>query len=106
MYHPQNTEIASITLHFWYRFVSWLEDLEPYEFRDHKTNDFANQLLRLLTICTSLMRYPPDIDSLTEDRVEDIIRDRYYVSDTVEDCCRLLGGHVVLQNLGTQLQEE
>ena len=106
MYHPQNTEIASITLHFWYRFVSWLEDLEPYEFRDHKTNDFANQLLRLLTICTSLMRYPPDINSLTEDRVEDIIRDRYYVSDTVEDCCRLLGGHVVLQNLGTQLQEE
>mmetsp|Transcript_21609 Transcript_21609/g.44535 ORF Transcript_21609/g.44535 Transcript_21609/m.44535 type:complete len:1079 (-) Transcript_21609:1083-4319(-) len=99
-------EIASITLHFWYRFVSWLEDLEPYEFRDHKTNDFANQLMRLLSICTSLMRYPPDIDSLTEDRVEDIHRERYYVSDTVEDCCRLLGGHIVLQSLGSRLQEE
>ena len=99
-------EIASITLHFWYRFVSWLEDLEPYEFRDHKINDFSDQLLRLLSICTSLMRYPPDIDSLSEDRVDDIHRDRFYVADSVEDCCRLMGGHVVLQNVGNRLQEE
>lgn len=99
-------EIANITLHFWYRFVSWLESLEPLEYRYHMIDHYTPQLLRLLSICTLLLRYPPDVDSLPDDRIDDIQRDRYYVADTVEDCCRLLGGHIVLRNLGERLKAE
>lgn len=99
-------EIANITLHFWYRLVSWLEGLEPLEYRYHMIDHYAPQLLRLLSTCTLLLRYPSDIDSLPEDRIDDVVRDRQYVADTVEDCCRLLGGHVVLQNLGVPLKAE
>ena len=69
-------------------------------------DQYASQLLRLLSICSSLLCYPADIDTLTEDRVEDINRERYFVAETVEDCCRLLGGHAVLLNLGKRLKEE
>mmetsp|Transcript_5376 Transcript_5376/g.15682 ORF Transcript_5376/g.15682 Transcript_5376/m.15682 type:complete len:1111 (-) Transcript_5376:959-4291(-) len=99
-------EIANITLHFWYKFVSWLESLEPLEYRYHMIDHYTPQLLRLLSTCTLLLRYPVDIDSLPDDRVDDVQRDRYYVSDVIEDCCRLLGGHVVLRNVGDRLKEE
>jgi transportin-3 len=52
------------------------------------------------------MKYPPDFAELSEDRVEDINRDRFYVSETVDDCCSLLGGQVVMLRLGNLLQAE
>lgn len=101
------TEIASITLHFWYRMVLDLESMEPYDLRQELVDRYTVQLLQLIDICTSsLMRYPPNIDDLSEDRVDDLHRDRFYVSETVEDCCRLLGGQAVLQRLGSLLQNE
>jgi transportin-3 len=100
-------EIASITLHFWYRMVLDLEAVEPYEYRQDLVDRYTPHLLKLIDICTvSLMRYPPNFDDLAEDRVDDIIRDRLYLSETVEDCCRLLGGHIVLQQLGNLLRNE
>lgn len=102
---PDN-DIASITLNFWYQFITGLEDIEPYEYRQMQIDNFAPQIDKLVLICTSLLRYPDDIDSLLEDRVDDIHRNRFYVTDTLEDCCRLLGGHVVLQSIGTRLQQE
>lgn len=102
---PDN-DIASITLNFWYQFITGLEDIEPYEYRQMQIDNFAPQIHKLVLICTSLLRYPEDIDSLLEDRVDDIHRNRFYVTDTLEDCCRLLGGHVVLQSIGTRLQQE
>lgn len=101
------TEIASITLHFWYRMVLDLESVEPYDVRQELVDRYTLHLLQLIDTCTSsLMRYPQNIDDLSEDRVDDVHRDRFYVSETVEDCCRLLGGQVVLQRLGNLLQNE
>ncbi|CAJ1966823.1 unnamed protein product [Cylindrotheca closterium] len=101
------TEIASITLHFWYRMVLDLESVDPYDVRQELVDRYATQLLNLIDICTSsLMKYPEDYNDLAPDRVDDLERDRFYVSETVEDCCRLLGGQIVLQRLGHLLQTE
>jgi len=102
---PDN-EIANMTLHFWYRFVSWLESLEPYEYRQYQIDRYTPQLTRLVIICTNLMRYPDDIESLMDDRIDDIQKHRDHVADTLEDSCRLLGGDLVLLKLGERLQEE
>ncbi|KAL7479407.1 hypothetical protein ACHAW6_005139 [Cyclotella cf. meneghiniana] len=99
-------EIAGITLHFWYKFVMGLEDLEPYEYRQIKIDTFAPQLVRLLAIFTSLLRFPVGVEDLSSDRVDDIEGIRLYFADTLEDCCRLLGGEAVLQTVGGPLQEE
>ncbi|KAL7536651.1 hypothetical protein ACHAXR_009842 [Thalassiosira sp. AJA248-18] len=99
-------EIAGITLHFWYRFVMGLEELEPFEYRQIKIDSFAPQLTRLLAICTHLLRYPVGVEDLSPDRLDDIEGIRLYFCDTIEDCCRLLGGEVVLRATGDPLQEE
>ncbi len=99
-------EIATITLHFWYRFVSWLEDLFPYEFRQYKIDCFTEQILKLVSNCTTLLQYPKDIDSLFQDKIDDINRVRFSVSDTIGDCCRLLGSNAVLQKIGESLHVE
>ena len=100
------TEIATITLFFWCRFVSCLEDMEPYEYRQLQIDNFSRQIMKLVTTCTSLLRLPEDIDSLPDDRIDDIHKNRFYVSDTLEDCCRLMGDDVILKNIGTILVKE
>jgi transportin-3 len=101
------TDIASITLHFWYRLVVDLEQSEPFEFRQDLVDNYAPYLLRLIdACCNNLLRYPSNLEDLSDDRVDDIHRDRFYVAETIEDCCRLLGGHVVLERLGTKMREE
>ncbi|KAL3777251.1 hypothetical protein ACHAW5_008543 [Stephanodiscus triporus] len=102
---PDN-EIAGITLHFWYRFVVGLEELEPFEYRQIKIDSFAPQLTRLLDVCTRLLRYPAGVEDLSPDRLDDIEGIRAYFADTIEDCCRLLGGDAVLRAMGDPLQEE
>ena len=99
-------EIASITLHFWYRFVIGLEELEPFEYRQIKIDSFAEQLTRLLSICTNLLKYPEGVEDLSADRLDDIEVNRSYFADTVDDCCRLLGGDAVLRNVGSALEKE
>mmetsp|Transcript_833 Transcript_833/g.1438 ORF Transcript_833/g.1438 Transcript_833/m.1438 type:complete len:1018 (+) Transcript_833:1952-5005(+) len=102
---PDN-DIATITLHFWYRFVSCLEDTEPYEYRQLQIDNYTPQIIKLVSTCISLLRYPSDIDELSGDRIDDIDRNRFYVNDTLEDCCRLLGGDMVLRTIGELLQKE
>jgi transportin-3 len=99
-------EIAGITLHFWYRFVVGLEELEPFEYRQVKIDSFAPQLARLLDVCTRLLRYPVGVEDLSPDRLDDIEGTRMYFADTIEDCCRLLGGDAVLRATGDPLQGE
>jgi transportin-3 len=100
-------EISSITLNFWYRMVADLEGIDPFDWRQELVEIYTPQLLRLMDVCVrNLMRYPSDIDDMAEDRVEDFNRHRFYVAETVEDCCRLLGGQVVLERLGTLLRQE
>mmetsp|Transcript_19136 Transcript_19136/g.29181 ORF Transcript_19136/g.29181 Transcript_19136/m.29181 type:complete len:1057 (-) Transcript_19136:2339-5509(-) len=99
-------DIAGITLHFWYRFVMGLEELEPFEYRQIKIDSFSGQLTRLLSICTNLLKYPVGVEDLSADRLEDIEVNRSYFADTIDDCCRLLGGDAVLRNVGGALEEE
>lgn len=99
-------EIAGITLHFWYRFVIGLEELEPFEYRQIKIDSFAPQLTRLLAICIHLLKYPVGVEDLSPDRLDDLEGIRLYFADTIEDCCRLLGGEVVLRATGDPLREE
>mmetsp|Transcript_23554 Transcript_23554/g.65374 ORF Transcript_23554/g.65374 Transcript_23554/m.65374 type:complete len:954 (-) Transcript_23554:96-2957(-) len=103
----QETEISSITLHFWYRMVVDLETIEPYQFRQDLIDRYAPYLLQLIDVCSiNLMKYPSDVSDLSDDEMDDINHNRFYVSETVEDCCRLIGGHVVLDRLGRQLQNK
>lgn len=93
-----DTEIAIITLNFWYRLVMYLELIEPYDLRQELIDTYTPHLLGLIDTCVqSLMRYPTE--EVTEDRLDDIKRQRFYVSETIDDCCRLLGGQVVIQRL-------
>jgi transportin-3 len=99
-------DIACITLHFWYRFVTSLEELEPYEYRQIQIDTYTPILIRLLGVCVHLLQYPMGIEDVSPDRLDDLDNTRLYFSDTIEDCCRLLGGEVVLRALGDPLQEE
>ena len=100
-------EISSITLHFWYRMVVDLETIEPYEFRQDLIDQYTPYLLQLIDMCsTNLMKYPSDASDLSEDELDDVYRNRFYVSETVEDCCRLVGGHTVLDRLGKKLKNQ
>ena len=71
-----------------------------------RIDHYQPYLLRLLQICVTLLKYPADVEDLRQDQIDDMERDRFYVADTVEDCCRLLGGNEVLRNLGERLQQE
>lgn len=100
-------EIAGITLHFWYRLVMELEGMEPFEWRQEVIDNYTSHLLKLVQVCvTNLMRFPADFDEVAEDIVEDLQKHRSYVEETIEDCCRLLGGHGVLQQIGRLLRDE
>jgi transportin-3 len=102
-----DSEIAGITLHFWYRMVMDLEGIEPFEYRQYLIDTYTPQLMKLIDCCVKcLMPYPSDVDEIAEDIVEDLSRHRSYVMETVEDCCRLLGGHNVLHRIGVVFQEQ
>lgn len=93
-------EYASMTLQFWYCFVLELDDLEPYSFRQTVIDGYTDCLLGLVDACGShIMVYD-------EEKSWDEMRHyRMTVSETLEDCCRLLGGTVVLERLASHLQQ-
>ena len=100
-------DIAGITLHFWYRMVMELEQTGPPEWRQELIDLYSTRLLQFVGIAAqNLMKFPKDIAEIAEDHVEDINRHRYYVSETVEDCCRLLGGDAVLSRISELLQQQ
>src|SRR3569832_78298 len=83
-----------------------MEIVEPYDIRQELIDGYTPHLLELLQVCvTSLMPYPKDTVSDDDLLDDDIQRHRFYVSETIEDCCRLLGGHVVLHRLHALLQQ-
>jgi len=104
-----NREVASMTLNFWFRFVHELEIYSGNNLRlqQAKIDHYLPVLVSLVQVCVAnLLLYPSDIDDLRPDQLDDVERDRLYVADTIEDCCRLLGGHEVLRYLGQRLQIE
>jgi transportin-3 len=99
-----DSEIATITLHFWYRLVMDLEVIDPYDWRQELVDIYTPHLLELIQVCVkSLMRYPSE--EISEDRLDDIKRHRFYVAETIEDCCRLLGGQAVIHKLHELLHQ-
>ncbi|GMH87310.1 hypothetical protein TrVE_jg2232 [Triparma verrucosa] len=94
---------ACITMNFWYRFVGGLEVLEPYDFRQQKVDYFYPLLMQLTDVCCSLLVLPEGVES-KEDMDDDVKSNRSYTADTVEDCCRLLGGDAVIVQIGKRLQ--
>lgn len=99
-------EIAGITLHFWYRLTMELEGLEPFEWRQQAIDRYTSHLLKLIDVCVSnLMQFPADVEEVADDVMEDLQKHRSYVEETIEDCCRLLGGQGVLQQIGLLLRD-
>jgi transportin-3 len=94
------TDISGMTLHFWYRFTTQLEEMEPLRLRQELVDSYTPHLLQLSDILLKHLQYPQNVEELSSDRMDDLHRDRYYIGDTLEDCCRLLGGHAVLTQIG------
>ncbi|CAM9473964.1 unnamed protein product [Scytosiphon promiscuus] len=103
--HPDR-EIATIPLYFWYRFCWTLESLEPAELRTARCTMFAQCLVGLIGVLLVLMRYPEDIDELSDDEVDDLKRHRYDVADVLRDVCRILGGVQCLRQVVLLLEQE
>lgn len=105
-----DAEISGMTLTFWYNLVTEIEGLEPYEWRQSVIDNYTPHLLTLIQVCASnLMRYPADFDhssSSTPDATEDLDKHRLCVEETVEDCCRLLGGQLVREQMDRLLREQ
>jgi transportin-3 len=102
-----DVDIASITLHFWYWLVMDSEGIEPYDWRQELVDAYTPHPLQLIDVCaTILMRFPADIEDAPKDRVDEVKRHRFNVGETIEDCCRLLGGQHVLHRIGTHLRLE
>jgi transportin-3 len=94
-------EIATIPLHFWYRFTASLEQVPP----DNRQR-FIPCLSTLVTICLRLMHYPEGYADWPEDRKEDQRRLRYDVADTLEDAARLIGSAACLALIYGKFQQE
>jgi transportin-3 len=103
----RDKEIANITLHFWFRMVVEMEVVEPYDVRQELIDHYTPYLLQFIEMCaTNLMKFPDDLEEAPEDQIDDINRDRFYVAETIEDCCRFVGGQQILEHLGNLLKNE
>jgi transportin-3 len=97
----QERVFASMTLHFWFRFAGELENIASLRRRQELVDSYTPHLLQLLDGLLKHLQYPQHLQELSADRTDDFHRDRYYIGDTLEDCCRLLGGHTVLLRIGS-----
>jgi transportin-3 len=100
-----DASIVSMTFQFWYKFVAGLEDIYDYRVRQELVDNHAPYLLQLLDKCLLHLQYPSDIDTLSDDVVDDLHRERFNIGETIEDLCRLLGGQVILERLGQNLRQ-
>lgn len=94
--------ISGMTHSFWYRFVMELEQMDDYRKRQDQVDLYTPHLLQLLDVCLVHLEYPPD-DEVTDDTIDDFHKERFYLGESIEDCCRLMGGHVVLERIGVRL---
>ena len=116
--HP-SAEIATIPANFWFRLVKeWLRLPGP----EHKARlrvTLQPFYAQLVPICVRLLRYPasslvaPPDDAAAgggggggEDDKDDLRAQRQEVSDTLTDCCQILGGAPCLAQAYAELQKE
>ncbi|CAM9622957.1 unnamed protein product [Discosporangium mesarthrocarpum] len=103
--HPEN-EIATIPKYFWYRLSNALTSLEPYDLREKKVREFWPCLSELIKVLVVLMKYPEDMEQLSEAEIDDCKRHRYEVADVLNDICKVLGGVYCLGEILKQLERE
>lgn len=94
--------ISGMTHNFWYRFVIELEQMDDYRKRQDQVDLYTPHLLQLLDVCLVHLEYPQD-EEIADDSIDDFHRERFYLGETMEDCCRLMGGNLVLQRVGMRL---
>ena len=98
-----NLEIATIPANFWYRLVKeWLR-LPQDEHRERLRASLHPFCAQLVLICVRLLRYPKDAPTADDD---DLIAHRHEISDTLTDCCQILGGPACLMQIYGELQRE
>jgi len=101
----EEVEIAVITLHFWYRFVTELEMVEPLRLRQQLVDVYSPQLAQLIEICiTKLMMFPSE--DYHHWKSDDFRRHRLQVDDTLQDCARLIGADMILLQLKKFIEAE
>jgi transportin-3 len=99
-------EVACITMNFWYRFVYCLENIPDMRFRQVKVDYFQPLLIELIDICCALMEFPEEVNGgVDANTMDELLKNRSYVADTIEDCCRLLGEAAILVQIGTRIQK-
>jgi transportin-3 len=98
---PDNS-ISGMTHNFWYRFVMELEHMDDYRKRQNQVDLYTPHLRNLLDVCLIHMEYPSN-GELSEESIDDFHKERFSLSETTEDCCRLLGGNSVLERIGARL---
>ncbi|GMI24012.1 hypothetical protein TeGR_g12999, partial [Tetraparma gracilis] len=63
-------------------------------------------LIELIDICCGLMEYPAWVnEGLDQEEADELKKHRFFVGDTIEDCCRLLGCDAVLAQIGARIQK-
>lgn len=94
----EDNSISGMTHNFWYRFVMELEQMDDYRKRQEQVDLYTPHLLQLLDVCLVHLEYPQD--DLSDDMVDDFHKERFALGETMEDCCRLMGGKIVLERIG------
>jgi transportin-3 len=97
-----DNSISGMTHNFWYRFVMELEQMDDYRKRQDQVDHYTPHLLQLLDVCLVHLEYPQD-EEISDDLIDDFHRERFYLGETMEDCCRLMGGNMVLERIGMRL---
>lgn len=67
---------------------------------------FGQCVIDLIGVLLVLMRYPKDIEQLSDDEVEDVKSHRYDVADVLHDVCRVLGAVPSLRQMVLILEQE
>lgn len=96
--------ISGMTHNFWYRFVMELEQVDDYRKRQDQVDLYTPHLLKLLDVCLVHLEYPHD-EELSEEMIDDFHKERFYLAETMEDCCRLMGGNIILERIGLRLSD-
>jgi transportin-3 len=94
--------ISDMTHNFWYRFVTELEQMDDYRKRQDQVDLYTPHLLQVLDVCLVHLEYPQD-EEISDDLIDDFHRERFSLGETMEDCCRLMGGNIVLERIGMRL---
>eukprot|EP01135_Chromosphaera_perkinsii_P001843 Nk52_evm22s211 gene=Nk52_evmTU22s211 len=104
----ENVEISEMTFHFWYSLIEKLYKIKNHQ-REHYADlsetivpPFTSYLQRLIDILVNRAQYPPDIDTLP-DQKDDFALFRNKISDLLIDVTSIIGSWGCLMQLSRPL---